>query len=64
MCCSRITADCNRPSIHATPSGHPVSLVNTVKTNSASVLGAVARITTEVVIQAVIDQNTAKLVRD
>jgi hypothetical protein len=52
------TADCNKPSIHATPSGHPVSFVKTVNTNSASVLGAVARITAEVAIQAVIDQNT------
>jgi hypothetical protein len=52
-------ADCNRPSIHATPSGQPVSLVNWVKTNSAFVLGAVARMTAEVAIQAVRDQNTA-----
>jgi hypothetical protein len=59
-----ITADCNKPSIHATPSGHPVSFVNTVKTNLASVLGAVARMTADVAIQATIDQNTIMLVRN
>jgi hypothetical protein len=53
-----ITADCNKPNIHATPSGHPVSFVNTVKTNLASVLGAVASMTADVAIQATIDQNT------
>jgi hypothetical protein len=52
-------ADCNRPSIQATPSGQPVSLVNWVKTNSAFVLGAVAMMTAEVATQAVRDQNTA-----
>jgi hypothetical protein len=58
------TADCNKPSIHATPSGYPVSFVNAVKTNLASVLGAVARMTAEVAIQAVIDQNTTTSVRN
>jgi hypothetical protein len=53
-------ADCNKPSIQATPSGQPVSLVNRVKTNSAFVLGAVARMTADVAIQAVRDQNTAR----
>lgn len=52
------SADCNKPIIHATPSGQPVSLVNSVKTNSASVLGEVARTSAEVAIHAVTDQNT------
>lgn len=47
--------------IHATPSGQPVSLVNCVKTNSASVFSVVARISADVAIQAVTDQNTASL---
>jgi hypothetical protein len=54
-------ADCNKPSIQATPSGQPVSFVNCVKTNSAFVFGAVARITADVAIQAVRDQNTASV---
>lgn len=57
----RDRADCKSPRIHATPSGQPVSFVKTVKTKSASVLGAVARITADVAIHAVIDQKTAYL---
>lgn len=55
------SADCSKPIIHATPSGQPVSLVNSVKTNSASVLGEVARTSAEVAIQAVTDQNTTNV---
>lgn len=54
-------ADCSNPSIQATPSGHPVSFVNWVKTNRASVFGAVASMTADVAIHAVIDQNTSQI---
>jgi hypothetical protein len=49
-------ADWSKPSIHATPSFHPVSLLNSAKTNSARFLGAVARIVIDITTTARIDQ--------
>lgn len=50
------SADCSRPSIHDTPSLHPVSLLNSVKTNFALFFGAVARIVIDITTTARIDQ--------
>jgi hypothetical protein len=48
----------SKPIIQETPSGQPVSLVNVVKTNSASVFGDVARIVAAIAMNADIDQKT------
>jgi hypothetical protein len=51
-------ADWRRPSIHATPSTHPVSLLKSVNTNLASFFGDVASNVILITITARIDQYT------
>jgi hypothetical protein len=48
----------SKPRIQATPCGQPVRFENVVKTNSASVLGDVARTVAAVAMNAEIDQKT------
>ena len=52
----RDKALCRRPSIQAIPSEYPVSFAKSVKTNEASFLSEVARITIEITITPRIDQ--------
>lgn len=54
----RLSADCSSPSIQAVPSLHPVVLEKLVKTNSASVLGEVAKSTMLITTTLIRDQYT------
>jgi hypothetical protein len=54
----KLRADWSRPSIHAVPSLQPVVFEKLVKTNSASVLGDVARSTMLITMTLASDQYT------
>jgi len=53
-----LSALCRRPSIQAVPSLYPVAFAKSVKTNLASFLSPVARITMLITTTPVIDQYT------